>query len=218
MKQLAQRILDYLQSLGRKNEPQQEVKKQNPESFNVHHPEFIDLVEPASKENGELFQVDGVQYYRFKKDVTVPYGRYMYMQVFLYEQSLRMDLDTLNGYIQKMKYAVNGSVKTGIDLITVIRTLTQMESRVELAFEVDTTYRLASVHYFDDTEDLYTYDKVHNDAKIALWKGAKVVDFFYQRPMGELLGLSNFSPIDLQTFIEQQTKLLKELTIETPAQ
>jgi hypothetical protein len=114
-----------------------------------------------------------------------------------------------------MKYAIQGTPGK-VDFITLIRTIGQMESRIELGFEAETTYRLASVHYFDDTEDLYTYDKTHNDVKIALWKEAKAVDFFYTRPMSELLGLINSSPEDLQTFIEQQTALLKELTIETP--
>jgi hypothetical protein len=200
MKHLAQRILDYLQSLGR--------KKKNPDFFNVHHPDFCESVEPA-------FTVNGVTYYRFIKETSIPWGRYMFMQTFLIEQELRMNLNQLNGYVQKLKYAIQGKPGT-LDVITMVRVIGQMESRVELAFEVDTTYRLASVMYFDDTEDLYTYDKTHNDVKIALWKEAKAVDFFYTRPMSELLGLINSSPEDLQTFIEQQTALLKELTIETP--
>lgn len=183
-------------------------KKQGPDFNNIYHPDFYDLVEPA-------FKVNGKQYYRFVRDTSIPWGRYMYLQTFLYEQSLRMDLDTLNGYIQRMKLAINGSVQKGIDLITVIKTLTQMESRVELAFEVDTTYRLASVMYFDDQEDLYTYDKPHNDKKIQTWKEAKVVDFFYTRPMSELLNLTGSSPEDLVKFIEGQTALLKDLTTET---
>jgi hypothetical protein len=203
MKQQAQKILDYLQKLVK-------PKNKGDEYFNIYHPDFSESIEPAFKANGK-------QFYRFIKDTSIPWGRYMYLQTFLYEQSLRMDLDTLRGYISNMKYAVNGTVAKGIDLISVIRTLTQMESRTELGFETDTTFRLASVMYFDDQEDLYTYDKKHNDLKIAAWKEAKTLDFFYTRPMSELLGLSVLSPQDLQTFIEAQNKLLKELISETPA-
>ncbi len=206
MKQLAQNILNRLRWLLNAITG----KKQGADYYNIYHPDFAELVEPA-------FKVNGKQYYRFIKDVEIPYGRYMFIQTFLYEQQIRMDLATLNGYIQKMKFAVNGSVQRGIDLITVVKTLGQMESRVELAFDVDTTYRLASVMYFDDTEDLITYDKPHNDKKVLLWKGARVTDFFYTRPMGELLGLSSFSPEGLVTFIEGQEALLKELITETPA-
>jgi hypothetical protein len=197
MKQFAQNILNRLRG-----------KKTGPEIYNIYHPDFAEAVEPA-------FQVNGVQYYRFIKDTSMPWGRYMFLQTFLSEQSLRMDTELLKGYCLEMKKAVNGNLKNGIDLTRLIRIVTQMESRVELAFEVDTTYRLAAVIYFDDTEDLYTYDKAYNDKKVVLWKEAKVVDFFYTRPASELLGLSGSSPEDLQTFITQQTELLKILSETT---
>lgn len=191
-------------------------QKQEPieELHNVHHPDFQLNVEPA-------FKAAGKQYYRFRKETSIPWGRYMFLQTFLKEQELRMDLDTLHEYVRRMKLALNGSISKGVDLITAIKTLTQMESRIELAFEVDTTYRLASVMYFDETEDLYTYDKPHNDKKIETWKESRVVDFFYTRPMAELIGLSSSSPEDLQTFIDGQMELLRILTAdptsETPA-
>lgn len=200
MKALAQKALDYLQG-----------KKVSPEFTNVHHADFIGMCEPA-------FKVGNVQYYRFCKETSMPWGRYMFLQTFLHAQELRIDMDLLKGYIQLMKKAVNGNAKIGIDLITVMKVITQLESRCELEFEVETTYRLASVMYFDQNEDLYHYDKAYNDNKIATWKEAKVVDFFYTRPMDELLGLSSSSPEDLRRFIDQQTELLNELTIEMPAQ
>jgi hypothetical protein len=91
-----------------------------------------------------------------------------------------------------------------------------MESRMVQAFEVDTTYSLASVIYFDETEDLYSYDREYNKKKVAAWKEARAVDFFYTRPMKELLGLSDTSPEDLRQYIDQQTELLRGLTSETP--
>jgi hypothetical protein len=210
MKNLSQKVLNRLRWIF----VFLQGKKQGEDYHNIYHPDFSDAVEPA-------FKADGKQYYRFRKETSIPWGRYMYLQTFLKEQELRMDLKTLHEYVTRIKYAINGSISKGVDLITVVKTLGQMESRIELAFEVDTTYRLASVMYFDDQEDLYTYDKAHNDQKIKTWKESRVVDFFYTRPMSELLGLSNLSPEDLQKFIEDQTELIRILTddptSETPA-
>jgi hypothetical protein len=210
MKSFAQKILNGLRWMF----IFMQGKKQGRDFHNIYHPDFYDAVEPA-------FKAAGKQYYRFRKETSIPWGRYMFMQTFLKEQELRMDLKTLHEYVTRMKHAVNGSVAKGIDLITVIKTLTQMESRIELAFEVDTTYRLASVMFFDDQEDLYTYDKAHNDKKIQTWKECRAVDFFYTMPMSELLGLNNSSPEGLRQFIDSQVEILRDLAAdpisETPA-
>lgn len=209
MKNISQKVLNRLRWIV----ASAQGKKQGEDFHNIYHPDFYEAVEPA-------FKADGKQYYRFRKETSIPWGRYMYLQTFLKEQELRMDLKTLHEYVHRIKLALTAT-NNKIDLNTVFRTLMQMESRIELAFEVDTTYRLASVMYFDDQEDLYTYDKSHNDKKVKTWKECRVVDFFYTRPMSEFLGLSNSSPEDLQRFIEDQTELLKilteEPTSETPA-
>lgn len=192
-------------------------KKKNPELKNVTHPDFIDKVEKAVKPDGELFKVDGVQYYRFLKELNMPWGRYMYQQTFLYEQNLRLECSLLKKYMESLTKILNGN-KGVIELGKAFQIIGQIQSRCELAFEVDTTYRLASVIYFDETEDLYTYDKAHNDAKIAAWKEAKTVDFFYMMPMKEFLNLSDSLPQDLVTFMDQQKKILEGLIYEMPGQ
>jgi len=178
---------------------------------NVHHPEFKDAVEIA-------FKVGETTYYRFKQEVQMPWSRYMIMQTLLHAQDLRMDHDLLMGFIQIMRKALNAPVSKGIDLTSLIRTVDAMESRMVQVFEINTTYALASVIYFDETEDIYSFNKAHNEKKVAAWKEARMVDFFYTRPMGELLGLSNISPDDLRQYIIRQEEVLKDLnpTLEVP--
>jgi hypothetical protein len=184
-------------------------KKIGRDYFNMYHPDFVGQIEPA-------FKVKGRQYYRFIKETNMKWGRYMYLQTFLHEQTLRIDSELLKGYVITMKKAINGDLKKGIDLSLVYKIISQLESRLDLAFESETTYRLASVIYFDDQEDLYGYDKAHNERKIVSWKGAGTLDFFYSRPMSELLALNDLSAEDLQTYMAQSAAILKELTIETP--
>jgi len=160
--------------------------KKDKEIRNVYHPEMQGKVEPAFKSGGK-------QYYRFVKEVEMFWGRYMFMQTFLYEQNLRMDNGMLKKYMEALSKHLNGD-KGKIDLGKAFQIITQILSRCELAFEIDTTYRLASVLYFDDTEELWLYDKKYNDQKIKAWKEDRMVDFFYQMPMTEFLNLSDSSP------------------------
>jgi hypothetical protein len=184
-----------------------EAEKKSP-LHNVHHPDFVGLVEPA-------FKVGEKQYYRFGKETSMPWGRYMFVQTFLHEQSLMIDTELLNGYCQIMKKAISGTLKSGIDLTKIFQVITNIEARMNLDWEPGTTYRLASCIYFDDTEDLYGYDKKYNDEiKIPSWKEARCVDFFYTRPMSELLNLNDLSPDDLRTFIQNREELIKDLTVE----
>lgn len=192
----------------KKKEAEQYASMHRADFFNVHHPDFADAVEPA-------FMVGDVQYYRFKSEVRMPWSRYMILQTLLHAQDLRMDHELLAGFIQVMKKAINITVKGTIDLTVLIKTLDAMDSRMIMAFEINTTYALASVMYFDETEDMYHYDKPHNEKKVKTWMEAKVVDFFYMRPMGELLGLSNTSPQDLVAFMDQQKELLDVLNAPT---
>jgi hypothetical protein len=179
-------------------------KGYNPDLFNIHHPDFADAVEPA-------FKVGDIQYYRFKSEVRMPWSRYSMMQNFLSAQELRLDPELLAGFIQVMRKAINVNAKGIIDLTTLIRTIDALDSRQSLQFEVNTTYTLASIMYFDETEDMFHYDRAHNEKKVKTWMEAKVVDFFYTRPMGELLGLSGTSPQDLVAFMDQQRELLAVL-------
>ena len=175
----------------------------------VHDPEFEGRVEPA-------FKFLSTQYYRFKKDIDVPYGRYKWISSYLHEHELRMDLTTLKAYIESIKKSLSGE-KGKVNISDAITTITKMESRMELAFDVKTAFKLASVVYFDDTEDLTSFDREKARGKIAAWeKDAKQLDFFLTRPMGELLGLSNISAESLLDYIRTQGEIIEALTLEMP--
>lgn len=187
--------------------------KRDKDVTNLYHPNFEGQIEKATKSDGEHLKVKGINYYRFGKETSIPWGRYMYMQTFLHEQNLRLDVSILKKYMENLTKVLNGN-KGVIELGKAFQIVSQVQSRCELAFEVETTYRLASILYFDDTEDLYTYDKVYNDRKIASWKEAKTVDFFYMMPMSGFLNLSDSSPADLLTFMDQQKEIIEGLTLE----
>lgn len=180
-------------------------RKKRPE-FNKDHPDIAHLVEVA-------FTVKGKKYYRFKEEKLIPVGRYKYIYMHLKEVDMRMNLETLQNYVKEFKNLLNGSgSKKTINIGELWKLVINLESRLSLAFEPASVERLASVVYFDDSEDLQTWDKKHGATKVEFWKKHRSMDFFLTRPMGELLGLKDISIESLEAYIQEATEILKDLT------
>ncbi len=184
-------------------------KREKANKNTIHDPDFEGFVE-------EAFKFESTKYYTFKKDSDTPYGRYKWVSTFLQEVELRMTLPTLNAYLDDIEKNISGG-KGAINLTNVALTINKMRTRTALHFDVETAKKLASVIYFDETEDLTTYDREKGRAKIAAWStDTKVMDFFLTKPMRELLGLNDISTTALTDYISQQVEIIKALTSETP--
>lgn len=139
------------------------------------------------------------------------YGRYVILQTFLQEYLLRTDLDTLKSNIKSLKKFLNPTVKDGkgqLELGRALELLEIMDQQSEIAFEPETVYRLASCIYFDDNEIISSYDKEHNETKIARWKEANTVDFFFDKLFQELTNLRVTSKDDLLNYLDKVPQLL----------
>jgi hypothetical protein len=145
----------------------------------------------------------------------MPAGRYKWVHNTLHEVDMRMTNQMLQAYIDELMKNLSGK-KGQVDLTTAIITLTKMKSHANLAFNVDTVERLATVVYFDDTEILNTYDREKSRKKIALWRAHNNLDFFMTRPICELLKLKDFSINSLQEFVSWQRETF-QILISEPA-
>jgi hypothetical protein len=180
--------------------------KKNPKpEFNMRHPDVAHNIELA-------FKTGGKSYYRFKEERLIPAGRYKYIYAYLKEVEMRMDLNTLKNYVKDFKFILNGGSKKTVDLWELNKLVLNLESRIVLAFEPATVERLAAVIYFEENEDLSTYDRKHGQKKIDHWTKNNVRDFFLTKPMGELLGLKSISIESLEAYIQSTQDLLKDLT------
>lgn len=175
--------------------------------YNIHHPDFHGKIE-------EAFKAAGKQYYCFTNDSGMKYGRYIFMQNFLQEMYLRIDLNSLRQYAQDAQSWINGS-KTNSEGKPLIRVdkaceiLSIIDQRANLSFEPDTVFRLASCIYFDANEDLKSWDKKYNEAKIELWREAKAYDFFFHKLFQELTDLRGTSLTVLENYLEKIPPLIK---------
>jgi hypothetical protein len=89
-----------------------------------------------------------------------------------------------------------------------------LKSRLSLAFEPASVQRLASVLFFDETEDLRSYDRKYGQEKIDFWEKNNVLDFFLTMPIVELLGLKNISQTSLEEYIQEAQLILQDLTLD----
>lgn len=188
---------------------QNPFKKKSPKpEFNISHPDIANVIE-------EAFKAGGKRYYRFKEERLIPAGRYKYIYAYLKEVDLRMNLETLQKYIKDFKDLLNGSgPKKIIQIGELWKLIINLESRVALAFEPATVERLASVIYFDENEDLSTYNKKYGIQKVEHWKKHNIIDFFLTKPMGELLGLKDISTESLGLYIQEAVQILQDLTFD----
>lgn len=172
--------------------------------FNLHHPDLAGHTEFA-------FECKGKKYYRMAHEFRMPTGRYKFFDAYLLEHDLRMTQKMFNDYLDKIEAVLNGrggTIKLG-DIHVLVH---NMRTHAKLAFVPSTIKRLASVVYFDDTEDLRDYDPEYGEKKIADWETDDKYTFFLTRPITELLNLEGISPESLQTYMRWAETTLKELT------
>lgn len=194
--------------------PKKRVAKRRPvkplanPTFNIFHEELAPKIEKA-------FKSGTVQYYKFIDDHQIPSGRYKYIYAALKEADLRMDLDTLKNFLDTLENILNGGAKkNNINVGDIWKMIINMKSRIALGFEPASIARLASVIYFDETEDLKTYNKHHGLQKVEFWKKNGTMDFFLTRPIVELFGLSGFSITSLEEYIQTAEGIIQDLTID----
>lgn len=174
--------------------------------YNIRHQDYAPLIEKA-------FKSGSVQYYKFIDDKMLPAGRYKYVYAALKEADLRLTRETLLEFVQIIKTELNGGPKrTTINVEMIWRAVLNLESRLALGFEPASIKRLASVLYFDETEDLTTYSKMHGMKKVELWEKNNTLDFFLTKPIVELFGLKDISVTYLEESIQVSSEISRDLT------
>jgi hypothetical protein len=178
--------------------------KAQPE-YNMNHPDYAPMVE-------EAFTCAGKRFYRFKEEFRMPTGRYKYYYAYLREVDLRMSMDKLVEFTDAFELILNGGEKgKGINMGKIWELVLNIKSRVKLAFEPQGVRNLAAVAYFDETEDLTSFNMSYGRDKIALWDSHGIHDFFLTKPIGELLNLNKSSTESLLQYLNQAETILMDL-------
>lgn len=128
--------------------------------------------------------------------------RYKYQVQFLNEYELGITIDDFNKYSDEIEKHINkgqlGDAALKIKL---------MKQRANLYKDFDIFYKVASAYYFDDSEDVTTYNFKYNENKIKQFKEAEDMSFFLTVPMTTLFPSLTSSLTDSNQF----SKEIKEL-------
>lgn len=186
--------------------------------YNIHHPDVADKIEFAF-EAGPVFRK--VKYYRLREssesgEFNQKTGRYIWIQAFLKQAARKMDDKTLKSFIDDLEKNLSGELNGQINLSKAFQILHTMRAMTNMAFEHELVKRLASVVYFDETEDLRTYSREYGEKKITFWDKHNCLDFFLSTPIAELCNLRGLSVASLESYIQEQTQMIADLSLYTP--
>ncbi|HCS88072.1 MAG TPA: hypothetical protein DIW30_06675 [Bacteroidales bacterium] len=144
------------------------------------------------------FTCGGTKYYRFADITNLPYERglmalHVYNEVDMRcsRQFLLHYADTIDKLLREQK----------IDIFKINQLNEILKQRLTLTTDTELLYKLASVCFFDKTENPAVYEPDYAEKKIAQWRKDKGVrDFFMQKPLLELMPFLLNIDTDLDTY------------------
>lgn len=126
----------------------------------------------------------------------IPSGRAFHALTYYEEAQMKVEREFLLAYLEAVEKELNSG-----QLVKVARHTGILRKRLEYIFEPDILYKLASVMFFDASENPYTYDFAYAAKKMELWKKEQVEDFFYGTPLASFLPSFKESGTDLESYI-----------------
>lgn len=150
------------------------------------------------------FTSGGTKYYQFEDMANIAYERglsalcvYNELEMRCSREYLIMHTDAIDKLLKEQK----------IDIYKIKQANDILKQRLMMATDVDLMYKLASVVYFDETENPLVYEPEYAEKKIAKWrKDNEVSAFFSMLPLSELVPFLKSVRVDLDTYSELQSE------------
>lgn len=165
------------------------------------------------KEQKEKYRIEyaftcgGTKYYRFADITNLPYERGLMAMHTYNEVQMRCDRNFLVRYADTIDKLLH---EQKIDIFKIQKLNEVLKQRLTLVAETDLMYKLASIVYFDKSENPAVYEPAYAEKKIAKWRKDKGVhDFFMQKPLLELMPFSQSANTDLDIYSEMLQEVKK---------
>jgi len=133
------------------------------------------------------FTLGGVEYYEFDEDIFfLPFQRGLMATMFYKELQCGADREYLLWHTSEYDRIFKDPKQFDIGRMAILNQ--QLKDRLQFIFDPDLIYKLASVVYFDKTENPYKYNYSYGLKKVALWRESEAVeDFFLRQPIKRLV-------------------------------
>lgn len=144
------------------------------------------------------FTSGGTKYYQFADIANLPYERGL-QALYIYNQvEMRCSRDFLQRYADAVHKVLHGK---DIDIYVLNQMNEILQQRLSMPCDVELLYQLASVAFFDKTENPAVYEQEYAEKKIAKWrKDKEVAAFFSQKPLQDLMPFLSNVGVDLSTY------------------
>ena len=144
------------------------------------------------------FTCGGTKYYRYADITNLPYERGMMALSVYSEVEMRCSRDFLIHYANTIDKLLH---EQKIDIYSIKSLNDILKQRLMMPADTDLLYKLASICFFDKTENPHVYEPDYAEKKIAKWRKDKGVhDFFTQKPLLELMPFLANVDTDLDTY------------------
>ena len=155
-----------------------------------------------------LFTLEGIKHYRFKDISKTNCQRMFAANDYYHELSMRCTRDYLLEHTKAIDVVLS-SKNINIGELGVLNT--QLKERLDMIYETDLIYKIASVIIFDTNESAYDYDFMYGKEKIQRFKRhTKKHGFFLIKLFKITVGSPNISDKDLLTFMNVGNKITQE--------
>lgn len=164
-----------------------------------------DIFPNATERIVEAFTLnDGTVYYKFDDFNNIPCDRGFHALSFYNEMDMRCDKAFLLAALTGITNELNKDGK--LDKVKVGNIVTSLKERVEYILEPECLYNLASVVYFDATENPYRFDYKYGKEKVKKFKAEEMDAFFLRQPIASLIPSINLSGGDLSLYLQVMEK------------
>ena len=144
------------------------------------------------------FTSGGTKYYRFADISNLPYERGLMAYEVYNEVGMRCSRDFLVKYAEAIDNILH---EQKIDIFRIEKLNSLLKQRLAMTTDTELLYKLASVVFFDKSENPAVYEPEYAAKKIAKWRKDKGVhDFFMQKPLLELMPSLQSVDTDLDTY------------------
>lgn len=169
------------------------------------------------------FEMGGVTYYEVENMFNTPCMRALAAITYYEEVRMKCNFEYLEAWSLAQGNIITQakqlfSVQNGkLNLNAIIEKLNDLDQRnarlkerLKLSVDLDAVYKLASVVYFDDTENPYQYEMQYGLAKIEFWKKQEdAAAFFLRMPIKRLVPYLNGQSENI-LFYQQVVEQIKE--------
>ena len=161
------------------------------------------------------FTSGGVDYFMFTAELNMPFTRFMNALDIYDELEQGLNPGVLLKYIQTVNsICIDPKVKTIDQMKQKVGIATYMiEERVNIHVSLTQHIKLATVRYFDENEDVTSYDHGYNVKKIKHWtENHDVDDFFFMQPIRNFFPQLNDFQANLGKYLEGESlQMLKTM-------